>query len=156
MTACGNGINLNYLWYLRIKIVRYLVSSGHDLICSDLDSFWLRDFVRIWENSALSNTDIAFMPCWYMPAYAVEQWGRHPAPASSRARASERLSGFLLRWEQWVEVMFDDQIGLAQMLLDGDTEWGEQNDSALNGGASFGIPGWFVIGGSITPSNSAC
>src|SRR6266851_981451 len=129
LTASGNGEDLYYLWYLKIKLIRYFVSREHDVIYSDLDSFWVKNFIHIWEQASLSDVDIAFMPSSDMPLYAVQKWGVIPCCGFFACRASGRLERFLGRWERWVEVMFDDQIGLAEMLLDAGVEWEQRNDS---------------------------
>jgi SAM-dependent methyltransferase len=128
LTVCGNGNNLNFLWYLKVRLARHFVSTGHDLIYSDLDSFWLRDFTRIWEADP-SNFDIGFMATGDLPIYASQKWGTTPCAGFFACRASKRTNDFLTAWERWVEIMFDDQIGLAQMLLEAGVRWEAQGDA---------------------------
>ena len=130
--VCGNGENLYFLWYLKIRLARHLITAGCDVIYSDLDSFWLQDFVRVWYIPGLRQADIVFMASGDMPIYAARQWNWwHPCAGFFACRASPRLLSFLHSWEQWVEIMFDDQIGLAQLLLSAGVRW-EQRDDALD------------------------
>jgi FkbM family methyltransferase len=129
LTVCGNGEDLYFLWYVKIRLLQRFVSLGHDVIYSDLDSFWLKNFGDVWNQAVLAEVDIAFMPSDDMPRYAVEKWGSIPCCGFLACRASDRLERFLGMWERWVEVMFDDQIGLAQMLLDTGIDW-EQHDGS--------------------------
>jgi hypothetical protein len=128
LSACGNGEHLYYLWYFKIKLVRHFVSSGFDVIYSDLDSFWLKNFCDIWD-SGLNAADMIFMSSADMPLYAVSKWGTTPCAGFFALRASKKVERCLAEWERWVEIMFDDQIGLAQMLLSHGVEWTEPSDS---------------------------
>ncbi len=132
LTPSGNGGNLFNLWYFNISVIRHLISFGHDVVYSDLDSFWLKDFFLDWNSPPLSIVDLLFMPTSDMPKYAVDQWGSTPCAGFFACRASDGMARFLSAWTNNVEIMFDDQIALAQMLLHTNATWKEGGHEGPN------------------------
>lgn len=142
LSVCGNGSNLRFLWFLKIYITAALVSSQCTVVYSDLDSFWMHDFLNLCEKvSSDIQADLLLMNATDMPRFGVLAWGFVPCAGLFFVRPTLAGLAFMLEWLHYTEVMFDDQIGLTQLLYDAQVKWGRATPSELELIAEVKLPG---------------
>lgn len=118
----GNGSSLVFIWYLKVFAALKLLQSGVDVIYSDLDSFWLEDVDHTLRELP-AETSVSFMLSDNMPMISSVKFGVTCGCGFFFARSNSRSQIFFDQWLRYVGIMLDDQIGLAQLLLESQAEW---------------------------------
>jgi len=122
--VCGNGNYLNFLWYVKVHAVDALVQRGVRVVYSDLDAYWIKDYwaLRDWVN-AESSADAILSVTYDMPRCAVVEQSFTPCAGFFSAEPTRGGKAFMAAWRHLTEVMFDDQIGLAELLFRSGASW---------------------------------
>ncbi|MDG3040954.1 putative nucleotide-diphospho-sugar transferase [Roseicyclus marinus] len=144
----GNGSSLSFIWYIKILAALILLKSDLDVIYSDLDSFWLRD-VDAFVNGLPSDTNLFFMTADNMPMISSIKFGVTCGCGFFFARSGVENHKFFECWLDYVGAMLDDQIGLAQMLLESNVEFSlssMESVSWIGSGTHSSIQRYFRIG----------
>lgn len=131
-TVCGNGLNLNFLWFVKVFMVNHLVSRGNNVVYSDLDSYWLKDFPLLQQSMEESGVGCVFMQTGDLPIYGVQKWGFTPCAGFFGIRGGGSVATFVGNWLRMTEVMFDDQIGLFELLDEESGEWQPSGQAILD------------------------
>jgi hypothetical protein len=131
LSVCGNGLNLNFLWYVKILAISHLVSCGNRVIYSDLDSYWLRDAKTFDASLSDGSAECIFMQTGDLPMHGVWKWGFVPCAGFFAINSGEFAQRFLNKWLAMTEVMFDDQIGLFELLDDFSGRWEPSEHGAI-------------------------
>jgi len=136
--VCGNGTDLNFLWYLKIHVASALLQRGGRVIYSDLDAYWIKNYflTRDAVNADVS-ADIIVSLTYDMPRCAVLGHGFTPCAGFFSAEPTDGGKALLAEWRRMTAIMFDDQIGLAEIIHRHGTSW-MQHTSALIG-ATAGV-----------------
>jgi hypothetical protein len=122
--VCGNGNDLNFLWYVKVHVVNALVQRGVRVVYSDLDAYWIKDYfaLREWVNAETS-PDVIVSVTYDMPRCAVVEQSFTPCAGFFSVEPTRGGKAFMAAWRRLTEVMFDDQIGLAELLFRNGVSW---------------------------------
>ena len=131
LTRIGNGRSLCFIWYLKILATSILINNGLDVIYSDLDSFWIDDTAEMLR-SIESRADLVFMTADDMPLISGIQLGTTASCGFFLAFARKQTQVFISKWLEATGRMLDDQIGLAQVLLENGIQWEQLNDTYIS------------------------
>lgn len=134
----GNGSSLLFIWYLKVFASLELLRAGVNVIYSDLDSFWLGNVLN--EIRLLSwGVDAYFMTADNMPMISHLRYGVTCGCGFFFAVASKNAVGLFEHWLGYTAIMLDDQIGLAQMLMDGKVRWVASKEYNVSSYGDFSI-----------------
>jgi len=134
VTTSGNGMDLAFLWYVKVHMVSYLVRHGLRVVYSDLDAYWIKNFFNLWDAVRESTkADLVLSPTFDMPATAILHWTFAPCAGFFCVEPTPNAQEFLGEWRRMTEVMFDDQIGLSELLFRSGIVWrtAEEADVSL-------------------------
>lgn len=124
LSAGGNGTNLNFLWYVKIHMAARLVQRDIRVIYSDLDAYWIKDYFDVRKRVSLeTHADIVVSITHDMPRSAVLDWTFTPCAGFFSVEPTSAGKSFMSEWLRMTEVMFDDQIALAQLLQRYNIDW---------------------------------
>jgi Nucleotide-diphospho-sugar transferase len=124
ISVAGNGMDLAFLWYVKMHVVANLVGRGLRVAYSDLDAYWIKDFFSLWQDiHASTNADLVISPTFDMPSTAILHWTFAPCAGFFSVEPTQRAKEFLGEWRRMTEVMYDDQIGLSELLFRGGIVW---------------------------------
>ncbi|WP_234732423.1 discoidin domain-containing protein [Acidocella facilis] len=122
--VCGDGISLSFLWYLKIHVSAWLVEKGWRVTYSDLDAYWIKNYFDLFDQLRKTfDADIILSSTGDMPKSVVDKWGFTPCAGFFSVEPTTGGRAFMTEWRQMTEIMFDDQIALAQVLLQNGAEW---------------------------------
>jgi hypothetical protein len=131
--ACGNGKNLDFMWYVKIHVTAELLNRGQRVVYSDMDAYWVNNYFIVRDDAcAKHRPDVILSLTYDMPLAAVMHWGFTPCAGFFSVEPTDAGKAFLMEWRQMTEVMFDDQIALAEILLRQNASW-EQVESKYIG-----------------------
>ncbi len=124
MTAAGNGMDLAFLWYVKVHVVSNFIRRGLRVVYSDLDAYWIKNFFDLWHDIRNStNVDLIISPTFDMPSTAILNWTFAPCAGFFSVEPTAKAMELLGEWRRMTEVMYDDQIGLAELLFRKGIEW---------------------------------
>jgi hypothetical protein len=122
--VCGNGMNLDFLWYIKIHVVKFLLARGSRVIYSDLDAYWIKNYFAVRASvTEEARPDIVISMTYDMPRSVVADQGFTFCAGFFSVDPTEGGKALLTSWCQMTEVMFDDQIALAELLTRHGATW---------------------------------
>ncbi len=122
--VCGNGTNLDFLWYIKIHVVKFLLERGSRVIYSDLDAYWVKNYFAV--RAAVTDEarpDIIVSVTYDMPRSVVADQGFTCCAGFFSVDPTEGGKAILESWCRMTEVMFDDQIAFAELLTRNGAAW---------------------------------
>lgn len=122
--ACGNGTNLDFLWYVKIHVVKFFLELGSRVVYSDLDAYWIKNYFSV-RDAVIGDTgaDVIVSMTYDMPRCAVIDQGFTPCAGFFSADPTAGGKAILADWCKMTEIMFDDQIALAEFLFRHAAAW---------------------------------
>lgn len=132
LDVCGNGFSLDFLWYIKVHAVDALVQRDAHVIYSDLDAYWIRNYFEVRKTiQKAAITDVVLSMTSDMPKGAVMLWTFTPCAGFFEVMPSAGSKAFTSRWRTMTEIMFDDQIALAEIFLRDNLQWIDEFESTL-------------------------
>ena len=124
LSVCGNGIDLYFLWYVKIHMVAGLLENGLSVVYSDLDAYWIRNYFSIWNELRITTqADLILSATFDMPKSSVICWGFTPCAGFFSVDSTPSGIALLQEWRQMTRIMFDDQIAVAELLFQKHVTW---------------------------------
>lgn len=122
--ACGNGTNLDFLWYVKVHVVKFLLELGSRVVYSDLDAYWIKNYFVVRDAVVeATGADVIVSVTYDMPRCAVSDQGFTPCAGFFSADPTAGAKAILADWCRMTEIMFDDQIALAEFLFRHAASW---------------------------------
>ena len=115
------------LWILRAAVVREILRAGIHVIHTDIDAFWLRNFLELL---ATHPDDLVISRDRGVPREIVDQWGFTLCCGIYLLRSNAATVKFMDSYLPRVEELKDDQRALNYMLHDAKVVW--RQDGANN------------------------
>jgi len=136
--SCGNGTGLNFIWYLKVHVAAALVQRGLRVVYSDLDAYWIKDYFAARERvNRAQGADIIVSLTHDMPRCSVYEQGFTPCAGFFSAEPTAGGKALMAEWREMTEVMFDDQIALAEILFRHGVSWQDTANEEVAAQAAF-------------------
>lgn len=120
----GNSNNVIFYWYIKLLIIRRIVEAGFSIIQSDVDAFWKKDIASIFDYEFDNfDVDIVAQQEIGLPRAIAKLWGFCLCAGFWGLKSSEKAIALLAELEKYTLAMWDDQVGLNKLLLDGGANW---------------------------------
>ena len=107
------------LIYSRLRIVRFLIEKGIDVLCCDIDALILRNPQPFLANASA----MAFQRVVYFPKALARVWGFTACAGFVAYRATNDVSALLSRVLEIQEEVSSDQLALNLALLEKNVQW---------------------------------
>jgi hypothetical protein len=136
--VCGNGNNLDFLWYIKIHVVKFLLERGSRVIYSDLDAYWIKDYFAV--RAAVRDEvrpDMILSATYDMPRSVVAEQGFTCCAGFFSVDPTAAAKAILTSWCLMTEVMFDDQIALAELLTRHGAAWQPRRSDYIGASADI-------------------